>query len=310
MKLIKLTRAMIDNGSVAEFFAESKIGNIVGFNRRDFLAENVIEIAAKYGKVILFPPAGSDVHKQFGDHIAIITMDVKDKTEKLTTVDTLSTQKELADCYSRIGELEEQLGLRGIHKLIKCEYCRKSIKPNDANETTKSKGIAHTTCILEHKISCLEDLVIKKSGLVDTWTRESQKLADESHLLRVNKSKLEKQLESTTISLNANEEKNKKNREEIDEIHILLEKIEIEEKDLTKKYDNVVMKNADYVVLIASVIDIFKKVRDLFGGRGIITSEEEFRPLPAFSMNGELRVELKDSTWGLYKRINAIMNQL
>ena len=57
---------MIENGSVVEFFAELKIGDAIGFNRRDFLAENVIEIAAKHGKMIFFPVAGSYGHKRNG----------------------------------------------------------------------------------------------------------------------------------------------------------------------------------------------------------------------------------------------------
>ena len=84
--------------------------------------------------------------------------------------------------------------------------CRDTKLFEGSKFTTDSGGSAHSECSLSKEIERLTNIIKKKVEVVKRWTTESQKLANEAHILRVDKNGLKDTLNATREIFNTTEQ--------------------------------------------------------------------------------------------------------
>ena len=302
-KIPVLSKSMDD---VSSFFRELNVGDIFKFNTKDYLLEEINELAAESGKIILSCPPSSILHKQFGDSACIVITNIDDHKKLLVDAYRLKTSKELSNCYQRIEDLETQLGLRGSDRLEKCEYCQQPLYTYQSWITTDSGGTAHADCSLTREIEKLTTLFKKKEEIVKKWTKESQQLADEAHELRVGKRKVSEELTAT-------KEIRATTQDLLNDANIALPKVKDQLVDATSKQKYLIKRLEIFCAApelsiknFIKVLDIFRRTRRLLGdGEG-----QEFTPLPQVKMSGELRVEITGWFQSIYDDIRELSGEI
>jgi len=274
---------------VYSFFDALKIGDVFSFNTKDYLSEEVIELASEYGKMVLFFSPGSILFDELGNSTGIVIINTDEHVSKIEDVQKTKVRRELLDCYKRIEDLETQLGLRGSERLEKCEYCKNPLYTYQTWVSTDSGGSAHAECSLSKEIERFTGTIKKKEDVVKKWTTESQQLANEAHTLRVDKKKLAEELQAIKEVLNTTDELLKEtqveNAEQAGKIEVFSEQLEI----ITAKNGIASSLKELHVQHLIKVVEIFKRTIRLLGN----LDGGEFTPLPQIKMPGELRVEVR-----------------
>jgi archaellum component FlaC len=291
---------------VFSFFHKLKVGDIFGFNIKDYLSEEVTELAAESGKIILFCPPESILYEQFGDSTGIVITNVEDQIGELENAQKVKTRRELFDCYKRIEDLETQLGLRGSDRLERCEYCKQPLYSCQSWISTDSGGTAHTDCSLSREIEKLTTLLQKKEEVVKKWTKESQQLADEAHELRVGKRKVSEELTATKAILITTQDLLNDAGVELPKVREQLADSKSRMESLIKKFEIVCITHETSIKTFIKVLDIFRRTRRLLGDG----EKQEFTPLSQVKMSGELRVEITGWCQPIYDDIRELSEEI
>lgn len=298
--------ALSKSEDAISFFNELKVGDIFSFNTKDYLSEEVDELAAECGKVILFCPAESILYEQFGDSTGIVITDIEGYADKLADAYKVKTRRELSGCYKRIEDLETQLGLRGSDRLERCEYCKQPLYSYQSWISTDSGGTVHTDCSLSREMEKLTTLLKKKEEVVKKWTKESQQLADEAYELRVGKRKVSEELTATkTILITAQDLLNDAGVE-LPKVRSELEQALSAAEILLKENKDISSLNQTFINTFIKVFDIFRRTRRLLGDG----EAQEFTPLSQVKMSGELRVEIKGWCQPIYDDIRELSGEI
>lgn len=284
------------------FFAKMLSGSFFEYSEKDFLWEDVEEIALTQGKKIkqIFD------NDKFNPYTGFVVYDIRTEASDLRDEEILRLKKETNKCYQRIEELEIQTGLRDNDRYEKCEYCRKSLYPYQSKTVNYLGSTVHTECELNYKIKELEQLIAKKDELVNHWTNESKKLGYENHNLIVENRNLTEENKSQTFKIKELEDY--KNSSEDYKRKVETSLLETKEKYRAIFNDKKITDsiNKEYFKLLIKTLEILKRVKRLIGsGEGV-----EFCAIPSVNLPGEIREILKGWCLPVYSDVKDLLEEI